>query len=563
MMFHGFSGLTLAFALSACNGDKDEDTGAEGDADADTDGDADTDTNGDTDADTDTDDTEDPGSDGPFTGANPFPHLTGDINSGREVFRFETFGNERFWTDAMRLPEGILAAGFTPIDALMAGLVVDIDMIDPDTQAAVAAELMTDLSPQNAPLLNSVDTTIALINMNAVAGIVAVDTNANGTIDVAAGDKVGLSCSLCHTITDASVFEVEGGGSIGKRMDGPANHNINIGAALAMAANSRAYYPTLQLSLAALGDSTIGRAPEGLTEISTEAEVDAYLSNPLYYPVGMFDDSVDGNGDPMHNTPLFRTDLSSPNGTDGTFAITDNFNNTVYTVLLDPTILTTPDGRVFLETLGGAAGLEIADDYLKVLNETGVKGPFPLVTSNKVAGNPEEAVAGRRVDDQKLIDLNAYTDSLEAPAGVVTDQAAFDRGRERFRQGCTDCHNVDQSMFVPPMIVPMLDMWPAFTPDFIADRLPPLGPIENSAGIFDDKMVIVNATIRGDIKGIALPLLLDLARKPNFLHDSTVPSLEALLDGSRGDTAPHPFYLEDAAERADVIAFLEGLDTTN
>jgi hypothetical protein len=68
-----------------------------------------------------------------------------------------------------------------------------------------------------------------------------------------------------------------------------------------------------------------------------------------------------------------------------------------------------------------------------------------------------------------------------------------------------------------------------------------------------------NASIRGDIRGTALPLLLDLARKPNFLHDSSVASLDALLNPSRGPTAPHPFYFSDSAQREDMVEFLRGL----
>jgi len=60
-----------------------------------------------------------------------------------------------------------------------------------------------------------------------------------------------------------------------------------------------------------------------------------------------------------------------------------------------------------------------------------------------------------------------------------------------------------------------------------------------------------------------MPLLLDLARKPVFLHDNSVPSLEALLDGARGATAPHPFYLSDATQRADVVSYLKSLDSTS
>ena len=60
-----------------------------------------------------------------------------------------------------------------------------------------------------------------------------------------------------------------------------------------------------------------------------------------------------------------------------------------------------------------------------------------------------------------------------------------------------------------------------------------------------------------------MPLLLDLARKPVFLHDNTVPTLNDLLDPNRGAMAPHPFYIADAGRRAVVIEFLKSLDTRN
>jgi len=139
-------------------------------------------------------------------------------------------------------------------------------------------------------LLNSVNTTVALINANAIIVLPAKDTDR----------------------TDASVANMPNGGSIGRRLDGRAPHTLNFGNLVATGANSLAYYPVLQLSLSANGGATLGRAPRGLTEESSEAEADAYLSNPQFYPPGMFDDTVDGNGDPMHNAPLFRTDLGAP-----------------------------------------------------------------------------------------------------------------------------------------------------------------------------------------------------------------------------------------------------------
>lgn len=98
----------------------------------------------------------------------------------------------------------------------------------------------------------------------------------------------------------------------------------------------------------------------------------------------------------------------------------------------------------------------------------------------------------------------------------------------------------------------------------LAQRQPPLNPVLNTAGnIFDDKMAVVNASLRGEERGIALPLLLDLARKPVFLHDNSVPTLDNLLSPSRGATAPHPFYLADASQRADMVEFLRSLDTNS
>ena len=66
------------------------------------------------------------GADGPRTVKQPEPIRKGDVRSGKDVFRFETFGSEGFWTDAARLPQGIIDAKLTPIQALHAGVQVDI-----------------------------------------------------------------------------------------------------------------------------------------------------------------------------------------------------------------------------------------------------------------------------------------------------------------------------------------------------------------------------------------------------------------------------------------------------
>jgi len=346
-----------------------------------------------------------PASDGPG-GDNPNVHTNGDATKGKDVFRFETFGNEGFWTDAVKLKAGVVAAQLTPVQALTAGLSVDIEALDAATQKAVADEIKA--MGTAGPLLNSFATTVLLLNANAIIGVAAKDSDGNGTIDVAGADKIGLTCALCHGITDKSGFDLPSGGSIGKRIDGPAVHTINVGAILAMAANTRALFPMAQLKGA--DGKSIGRAPSaaGLTKTSTEAEFDAYFSNPSYYPVGMFDDTVDGNGNPMHNTPMFAANLAAPWGSGGELQKLDHFSNTVYTALFDMTNLLTPGGKAFLNTAAGSVGDALAAGYAEILTASSAPtGPFVTATTQGKPGEGENLL-GLRVDNQKLLDLNGY-----------------------------------------------------------------------------------------------------------------------------------------------------------
>jgi len=483
----------------------------------------------------------------------------GNPASGEQVYQFETFGNERFWTDAVRLPQGMMAAGFTPLDALELGLQVDADALPFAVQLALAQELRTDRSRRRAPLINNSKVMDALIDANAIIGLVAKDSNGDGRIDIRSGDKVGVSCALCHSITDGSVFQprTQQMGSIGRRQDGRATHSIDVGGLFALGANSRALYPDLQLQMP--DGSTIGRATKGLTANSTEAEVDAYFTNKHLYPRGSFDDSPDGIGNAIQNAPFFRTDLSAPYGSAGEHAFLGDFGNAVYTVLLDMTTVATPEGRAFLTIRAGAAGAKLSDDYKKILAETGVTGyPFVQATAGLKPGDPATPV-GRRVDEQKLLDMNAFTNSLPAPPGARVNPVAALRGRELFLANCTSCHNVDQGVPVPSFLVPPQVIFPNYRPKVLLIRMPPQDPVQNSPGIFDDKYVVNDSSDRGTPRGNAITLLLDLDRKPQFLHDASVPSLDNLLDPSRGHGAPHSFFIAGSRQRHDVVEFLRSL----
>ncbi len=546
---------------------------------------------------------------GPASLAPVFVHATGNAPAGQTVFRYETFGNQGFWTSAVRLPQGIAATNMTPLQALQIGLSVNIDAVNAPTRTAIQTAI-TQINGGASPATTAFGdpaVTLSLINQNAIVGVVAFNPDGSrkalantGTLNLAAGDRVGISCASCHAITDGSILAANAGlgttGTIGVEMDGRTNHALDVGKIFAAGQNSLAYLPFLQVRFDSLNGATVGRGFAGLqtsaTVLPTEAQADAYLTGVTatgdrLYPVGNFDDTFDGLGNPIHISTLFRTALAAPWGSDGGIAKLDSFSNLVYDVALDPTVLLTPEGRALLTTLAGPAGTELADDYERVLRATGVlpAGPnggpltgIPFVTTSTTGPvGSEDFPAGRRVDNARLLDMNAYLNGLPAPTPPADNNVpSATRGREVFRTavsdgggGCTGCHNVDQTRFVPTMVVPFATIYPGYAPTTILTRTPPLGPVSNSEGpspLFDDKMVVVDATRRvpPDVKGNALPLLLDLSRRTTLLHTDEVrganfrQAAETLLNPARGPQVAHPFYITDAAKRADVVEFLRG-----
>lgn len=249
---------------------------------------------------------------GPRSVFKPATQPLGDPERGKEVFRFATFGNEGFWHDAMRWQQGLIESKLTPKQMLEMGLQFDTDAIEPSLLKKLEKEFRTDLSAERAPLLNDTTVTVILLNENAVIGVVSKDNNGDKTIDITKGDKVGVTCALCHTVTDKSVFNLSGGGTAGERIDGLAPLTFNMGRFLALANNSKAFYMNLQQNHVCV--LSIGHATRGLGPDSTEEDVDAYLNNPKFYPIGTFDETHDGIGNPVKNTPLFRQDLAAPYG---------------------------------------------------------------------------------------------------------------------------------------------------------------------------------------------------------------------------------------------------------
>ena len=118
------------------------------------------------------------------------------------------------------------------------------------------------------------------------------------------------------------------------------------------------------------------------------------------------------------------------------------------------------------------------------------------VTKTGKAGKPESLV-GLRVDNKKLLNLNAYLDSVTSPRGVRVNTEFAARGKKLFRANCTTCHNVDQNTMVPPFLVDLKTLWHGYTQAILAQRAEPLSPIQNSPGTFDDKMIVIEASLYG------------------------------------------------------------------
>lgn len=133
------------------------------------------------------------------------------VAQGKEIFRFDTFGDEQLWTDSLQL-HNVVAGAVDPVTALSVGLKVDSEVLP-------------------AGVLQTVDltdpaTTITLLKLNAVVGLQGDVQEINGKDTLV---SLGTTCALCHSTVDDSVAP-----GIGKRLDGWANRDLNPGVILSL-----------------------------------------------------------------------------------------------------------------------------------------------------------------------------------------------------------------------------------------------------------------------------------------------------------------------------------------
>jgi hypothetical protein len=208
---------------------------------------------------------------------DPVKNAESKVEQGRQTFRYDTFGDEVFWGDTLKLHQAIEGAanggvgpGVSPRTALAVGLKIDIDAVPNNVQEQISKGRVNFDDPA---------VTLALLKLNAVVGVTGV-FSPSGNLQ-----SIGIQCALCHSTVDASnptlcagaIVPNPGTGCIGHRLDGWANRDLNIGAIVALAPDLSAFASLLGVSQDAVRNVLKTWGPG---KFDAELILDGKASNP-------------------------------------------------------------------------------------------------------------------------------------------------------------------------------------------------------------------------------------------------------------------------------------------
>ena len=151
-------------------------------------------------------------------------HAEDLVRQGRRTFRFDTFGDQKFWGDTLRLHRAIAGArqrrrraGRQPQDRALGRA---------QGRRQRAAGRRTRRAAAGTVDLDDPAVTLALLKLNSVVGVKGFFAS-DGSLR-----SVGIECALCHSTVDDSFAP-----GIGKRLDGWANRDLNVGAIVSLSPN--------------------------------------------------------------------------------------------------------------------------------------------------------------------------------------------------------------------------------------------------------------------------------------------------------------------------------------
>lgn len=146
------------------------------------------------------------------------------LADGQRTFRYDTFGDQAFWGGTLRLHQAIagqklggVGPGLSPKAALTLGLKVDSEALPEDVVDALKAGKVN---------LDDPATTLVLLKNNAVVGVTGFFDQQGRLV------SVGIQCALCHSTVDNSLAP-----GIGRRLDGYAARDLNVGGIIGLAPN--------------------------------------------------------------------------------------------------------------------------------------------------------------------------------------------------------------------------------------------------------------------------------------------------------------------------------------
>lgn len=148
------------------------------------------------------------------------------IAEGQQTFRFDTFGDEDFWSGLLHIDKAIAGAnhggfgpGVSPRTALAVGLKVDATALPLQVVAGIQSGAID---------LDDPATTLALLKLNAVVGVKG-NFNQQGNLN-----SIGITCAVCHSTVDNSFAN-----GIGKRLDGWPNRDLDVGTIISLTDNAQ------------------------------------------------------------------------------------------------------------------------------------------------------------------------------------------------------------------------------------------------------------------------------------------------------------------------------------
>ena len=343
-------------------------------------------------------------------------NATEKIKRGRHAFRFDTFGDQAFWGDTLKLHQAIEAAarggvgaGVSPRTALAVGLKVDIDALPENIRERVEHGRVD---------LNDPAVTLALLQLNAVVGLTGIFSGGHL-------QSLGIQCALCHSTVDNSnpalcvgaVTPNPGTGCIGHRLDGWPNRDLNVGAIVALAPDPSAFVSLLSVAVPGI----------------TQADVRAVLNS---WGPGKFDAELLLDGKAF-NTRQVTDGVTNPKRVPGATLIPPAFGL----------------GGVNLHTWTGWGSVPHWNALVANLEMRGVgrfwdprldnAAQFPIAARFGFGDLPHISPDDDLIT-KKLSDLQFYQLALPSPepAEGSFDSAAAARGDELFsgKAKCNNCH---------------------------------------------------------------------------------------------------------------------------